>query len=90
MAKIPDDLEAQLKKIIADVGEIDIKDITPEAQFVKDLGMDSIRTLELLVAMEQKFKIKIREEDMVKITNLKDSVKLAKKLIGEKNNSTIK
>ncbi len=48
--------------------------ITDEAHFVKDLGLDSLDVVDLMMQLEQAFGIAIPDEDYAKITNLKTLV----------------
>lgn len=71
MAKIDKNiLENDLKKLIAEIVEVEQDKITPEADFVEDLGMDSMMALEILASVEKKYKLRIPEENLTKITNL--------------------
>lgn len=82
MAKIDDaTLERELREIIAKIVEIEPEKITPEASFVDDLGMDSMMALEILAAMEKKYKIQVPEEKLGQIKNLKEVVNLAKEYL---------
>ena len=74
-------LEKELREIIARITEIDPATIKLESKFVEDLGMDSMMALEILAAMEKKYKIQVPEEKLGKLTNLKETVKLAKEYI---------
>lgn len=69
-------LEKELKALIAEIVEIEEKKITPEANFVEDLGMDSMMALEILASLEKKYKLKIPEESLTKMTNLKQVVEI--------------
>jgi len=73
---IPETLEGELRGIVADIVEIDEGKITPEANFVEDLGMDSMMALEILATVEKKYKLKIPEENLTKLTDLKQVVEL--------------
>ena len=69
-------LEKELRSLIAEIVEIEEEKITPEANFVEDLGMDSMMALEILASIEKKYKLKIPEENLTKITNLKQVIAL--------------
>ena len=71
-------LENDLRDIIAEIVEIEPEKITPEANFIEDLGMDSMMALEILASIEKRFKIQIPEDYLAKITNLKDTADLIK------------
>ncbi|MDD5495524.1 MAG: acyl carrier protein [Candidatus Omnitrophica bacterium] len=71
-------LEQELRSLIASIVEIDEKKITPEAKFIEDLGMDSMMALEILASVEKKYKIRIPEENLAKMTNLNKVADLVK------------
>ena len=72
-------LKKELKTLIAEIVEIEEEKITPEAHFVEDLGMDSMMALEILAALEKKYKLKIPEENLTKMTNLKQTIEIVNK-----------
>jgi len=74
-------LEKELREIIAKIVEIDPDKITLEASFVEDLGMDSMMALEILAAMEKKYKIQVPEEKLGKLKNLKETINLTKEYL---------
>lgn len=78
---IPDNLEEELRQIIAEVIEIEPEKITLDARFVDDLDMDSVKAVELVVAIEQKFKIRIRDKEIPKIATLRHAVNFAKEIL---------
>ncbi|MFA6321006.1 MAG: acyl carrier protein [Candidatus Omnitrophota bacterium] len=79
-----DNLEKELRALIAEILEIDEIKITSDARFVEELGMDSMMALEILAAAEKKYKIKIAEEHLIKITTLKNITEIVKTLIENK------
>ncbi len=48
---------------------------------MKDLEVDSIKAIEITVAIEKKFKVSVRDEDVPKITSVKDAIALVEKLL---------
>ena len=64
------DIEARVRKIVADqlgVAEADIKN---ESSFVADLGADSLDTVELVMALEEEFGTEIPDDEAEKITTV--------------------
>ena len=57
-----DDLEQKVKKIIAEQLGKNEADIKNEASFIEDLGADSLDTVELVMALEDAFKVQIPDE----------------------------
>ena len=56
------DINDQVKKIVVDHLGIDEAKVVPEAKFIDDLGADSLDTVELVMAFEEKFGIEIPDD----------------------------
>ncbi|MGL2550671.1 acyl carrier protein [Helicobacter pylori] len=68
-----------IRAVIAEQLEIDVSQVTPEAKFVKDLGVDSLDILELIMALEERFGIEIPDEQAEKIVNVGDVMRYIEK-----------
>ena len=79
------DLENDIKNLIADIIEKDPSEITLEARFYEDLGVDSMMALEILAAIEKKYKISIPEEKLAQLTTLSQTIAVAKEYLNQKN-----
>jgi len=55
------------------------EEVTTEANFVDDLGADSLDTVELVMALEEEFNIEIPDEDAEKIATVRDAIEYIKK-----------
>ena len=66
--------ESKVKEIIAKELEVDVKQLTPEAKFIEDLGADSLDIVELVMALEEEFEIEIPDEDAEKITTVHQAI----------------
>ncbi|WRF48667.1 acyl carrier protein [Helicobacter pylori] len=64
-----------IQAVIAEQLNVDVAQVTPEAEFVKDLGADSLDVVELIMSLEEKFGIEIPDEQAEKIVNVGDVVK---------------
>ncbi|MCQ2759221.1 acyl carrier protein [Helicobacter pylori] len=64
-----------MQAVISEQLNIDASQVTPEAKFVKDLGVDSLDIVELIMALEERFGIEIPDEQAEKIVNVGDVVK---------------
>ncbi len=51
------------------------EEYTDESRLVEDLGLDSLDTLELLMAFEEEFDIELNEEEMEKLQTIGEVVK---------------
>ena len=81
MSDKTDNLEQEIRILIAGIIEIEPSQLSPDAHLVEDLGMDSMMALEILAALEKKYRIKISEEELPSITTLNRAVDLAKKYV---------
>lgn len=75
------DIDQEVRGVIAGIIEMKPDDIDADANLVKDLGMDSMMALEILAALERRFKIKIPEQELPKITTLGRAVDVTKKYV---------
>ncbi|HHW72912.1 MAG TPA: acyl carrier protein [Firmicutes bacterium] len=64
----------KVKTIIVEQLGINEADVTPEASFVEDLGADSLDVVELIMALEEEFDLKITDEEAEKISTVRDAV----------------
>ena len=64
----------KVKAIIVDKLGVDENEVTPTAEFTKDLGADSLDTVELIMAFEKEFDLKIPDEEAEKITTVGDAI----------------
>ena len=82
-----DDTERDVTAIVAEVTELDENEIwkKKEADFFKDLEIDSLLALEILALIEKKFKIQIPEEKLVDITSLQQTINMTKEVLAAKS-----
>ena len=64
----------EVKKNIIEQLSVDAEKVTPEAQFVNDLGADSLDTVELIMALEEKFDVQIPDEKAEKIKTVGEAI----------------
>lgn len=73
-----ENFEERVKKIITEQLAVDAAEVTPQAQFVQDLGADSLDTVELVMALEEEFDIEIPDEDAEKIKTVGEAINYIK------------
>jgi len=80
-----ENLEKDITAIVAEVTELDENEIWEkrDADFFKDLEIDSLLALEILALIEKKFKVQIPEEKLVDITSLNATIEMTRSTLEE-------
>ncbi|HEY8924192.1 MAG TPA: acyl carrier protein [Polyangia bacterium] len=73
-----DNVEERVKKIIVEQLEVSPDRVKPEASFSDDLKADSLAVVELVLALEETFKLEIPDEDTEKIKTVGDAINYIK------------
>lgn len=69
-----ENVQERVKNIIVEQLGVEPDQVKPEAQFVNDLGADSLDTVELIMALEDEFKIEIPDEKAEKIKTVGETI----------------
>lgn len=68
----PEEIKKEVKALVSEIIEIPIEKIKEDAEFVKDLGVDSMMALEIVASIEKKYRVVIPEEKIPTIRSLKN------------------
>jgi acyl carrier protein len=79
----PDQVSAQIKSLIAEVIEVPEEDVGGDVA-LSTLGADSLMALEIVAAIEKKYRIKIPEEDLQRIKTFNDVVSMTQEYLQKK------
>jgi acyl carrier protein len=69
-----DDVLVSLADVLAEVARVEPEDVTPEARFGDDLGIDSLTMVEVVVAVEDRFGLVVPDDDWARFVTLGDAV----------------
>ena len=70
-----EDVSTKVKKMVADHLGVEESKVTEEANFIDDLGADSLDTVELVMAFEEEFGSEIADSQAEKILTVGDAIK---------------
>jgi acyl carrier protein len=68
------EITLQVEKILADKLNLDLKKISLDSQLINDLGLDSFGSIEVVFELEDKFGLKIPDQDIAQAKTVKDIV----------------
>lgn len=76
-------MEDRLRKLIADQLGVEEDRVVPSASFTDDLEADSLDLVELIMSLEEEFKVEIPDEDADKIATVGDAISYLRQRTGE-------
>ncbi len=77
-AQVQDTIATRVIVLAATQAKVNPKTVTPKSNLVSDLGMDSLGVVELLITIEREFNVVIPDENLDKITTVKDIIEFIK------------
>ncbi len=72
----------ELRGFVADVLDLDRESVTDDAHFTTELGVDSLKALEVLVGLERRYRIKISEDEVRDMTTFAEVRELVEGKLG--------
>ena len=73
------DTAERVKKIVVEHLGVEADKVTENANFIDDLGADSLDTVELVMAFEEEFNVEIADDAAETIQTVGDSIKFLEK-----------
>lgn len=75
------EVQKRIKIVIAQVLKLNDENIADDANFIFDLGADSLQSVELVAAFEEEFNIEMAEDKALEIQTVSDAVKFISQYI---------
>ena len=82
---MPDNLEQEVKQILSRLTGLDVEEISDGADVINDLGIDSLKIIEIATEIERTYKVVVKDSELVKLRTVKDAVNFLRELIARKN-----
>jgi acyl carrier protein len=64
--------DQELREIVAVTLELPVGEVTDDAQFVEDLGVDSLMTMEIMVQLEQRYGVEVQDDEFADVRTFTD------------------
>lgn len=82
---MPDNLEQEVKQILSRLTGLDVEEISDGADVINDLGIDSLKIIEIATEIERTYKVAVKDSELGKLRTVKDAVNFLRELIARKN-----
>lgn len=76
------EIEARVRKVLAEQLAVDEVQVVPDARFAEDLNADSLDLVEAVLALEEEWDIEIPEEEMDGVKTVGQAVELVAQKLG--------
>jgi acyl carrier protein len=70
----PEEIRQHVRQMVAEIADVKPADVGDTMDFGDQLGLDSLRAMELMVAVDRKYRIKIPEQEFTGIRNVDQAV----------------
>ena len=76
------DVRAELAEIVEEIAGVPADDVQPDKSFVEDLDVDSLSMVEIVVAAEEKFGVRIPDDEVKNLKTVGDAVSFIERAQG--------
>lgn len=84
MATTQEEIVTGIAEIVEEVTGIEAAEVTIEKSFVADLEIDSLSLVEIAVRLEDRYSVKVPDEDLASLRTVGDAVAYVQKMETEK------
>ncbi len=77
------DVEKKVREVVAKQLKVDESEIKLESEFARDLGAESIQSIELVAAFEEEFDIDMDEDTALSVRDVSSAVEFITKVMKE-------
>jgi len=82
---MPDNLTQEIKQMLAGLTGLDVAEIGDEDDLINDLGIDSLKVIEIATAIERTYKVVVKDSQLINLRKIKDAVAFLRELLASKN-----
>lgn len=82
---MPNNIEQEVKEMLSKLTGLDPSEIGDNADIVNDLGVDSLKVIEIATSIERTYKVVVKDSELAKLRTVKDAVGFIKELLEKRN-----
>lgn len=79
-----ENLEKEVKEMLSRMTGFDPEEIGLDMEFVKDLGIDSLKVIEIATAIEKTYNVTVKDRQLMHLKTVREAVKLLQDLLTKK------
>jgi acyl carrier protein len=79
------DIADRVKDVTAQMLKVDPAQVTTESHFVRDLGAESIQSIELVAAFEEEFDIEMDQDEALSVQTVGDAIEYIGRVVKEQH-----
>lgn len=72
-------MNEKVKKIVADILEVELESVTEDASILDDLGADSIAVMEIVMELEEELDVEVPTDDILELKTVGDIIEYISK-----------
>lgn len=82
------DIAKRVKRIVIEHLDLDVEDVADTADFVDDLGADSLDVVELSIEIETEFDVDLTDDEIDGIATVRDAIAAVEAHVGERRQAS--
>ena len=82
---MPNSIEQEVKEMLSKLTGLDPSEINDNADIVNDLGVDSLKVIEIATSIERTYKVVVKDSELTNLRTVKDAVGFIKELLEKRN-----
>lgn len=82
---MPNNLEQEVKEMLSKLTGLDPSEIGDTADLFNDLGIDSLKVIEIATGIERTYGVVVQDSQMMRLRTVKDAVGFLRELLEKKN-----
>lgn len=81
-----ENLEQEIKEMLSRLTGLDVSEIGDTDDLINDLGIDSLKVIEIATQIERTYKVTVKDSELAKLRKVNEAVEFLRELLARKKN----
>ncbi|NQS89563.1 acyl carrier protein [Patescibacteria group bacterium] len=81
-----ENLEQEIKEMLSRLTGLDVSEIGDTDDLINDLGIDSLKVIEIATQLERTYKVTVKDSELAKLRKVNEAVEFLRELLARKKN----